>query len=100
MIQNDFFPKVSPIRRQILASFTHAQYRKYRLAEPGSGAALLDLHGQFLELPRLRQYRWYVFGMTSLTAMHGAMALASCLLEGVNIDLDLNRITLFSTLRF
>ncbi|KAJ5679478.1 hypothetical protein N7462_007722, partial [Penicillium macrosclerotiorum] len=53
-----------------------------------SGAALLDLHEQFMELPRLRQYRWYVFGMTSLAAVHGAMALASSLLEGVNIEHD------------
>jgi hypothetical protein len=49
-----------------------------------SGAALLDLHGKLLELPRLRQYRWYVFGMTSLAAVHGAVALASCLLEGTD----------------
>ncbi|KAJ5187571.1 hypothetical protein N7449_010565 [Penicillium cf. viridicatum] len=53
-----------------------------------SGTALLDLHEQFLKLPRLRQYRWYVFGMTSLAAVHGAMALASCLLEGMNLNHD------------
>ncbi|KAJ5893860.1 hypothetical protein N7495_005551 [Penicillium taxi] len=46
-----------------------------------SGAALLDLHQKFFELPRLRHYRWYVYGMTSFYALHGAVALASCLLD-------------------
>lgn len=46
-----------------------------------SGAALLDIHRQFCDLPRLRHYRWFVYGLTSFYAIHGAMALASCLLD-------------------
>jgi hypothetical protein len=49
-----------------------------------SGAALVDLHRQFLELPRLRHYRWYVYGLTGSYAVHGAVALASCLLDGAD----------------
>ena len=45
-----------------------------------SGAALLEIHRQFYEVPRLRHYHWYVYGMTSFCALHGAVALASCLL--------------------
>lgn len=52
-----------------------------------SGTALLEIHRQFVELPRLRNYRWYVYGMTSFCAFHGAVALASCLLmEPVSLD--------------
>lgn len=47
-----------------------------------SGAALIDIHRKFLELPRLRAYRWYAYGMTGLYAIHGAVVLALCLLEG------------------
>ncbi|KAJ6127597.1 hypothetical protein N7523_003209 [Penicillium sp. IBT 18751x] len=46
-----------------------------------SGAALLDVHREFCELPRLRNYRWLVSGVTSFYAIHGAIALASCLLD-------------------
>lgn len=46
-----------------------------------SGAALLDIHRQFCDLPRLRHYRWFVYGLVSFYAIHGAMALASCLLD-------------------
>ncbi|RAK90418.1 hypothetical protein BO79DRAFT_191966 [Aspergillus costaricaensis CBS 115574] len=45
-----------------------------------SGAALLEIQRLFFEVPRLRHYRWYVYGMTSFCALHGAVALASCLL--------------------
>lgn len=45
-----------------------------------SGTALLEIHRLFFEVPRLRHYRWYVYGMTSFCALHGAVALASCLL--------------------
>ncbi|KAM3067062.1 hypothetical protein ACMFMG_011735 [Clarireedia jacksonii] len=53
-----------------------------------SGEALLDLHGRLFSLPTLRPYRWYIYGMTSLYAVHGAVALASCLLDdqGGNVD--------------
>ncbi|KAL4908706.1 hypothetical protein BDW74DRAFT_173938 [Aspergillus multicolor] len=45
-----------------------------------SAAALLEIQRLFFEVPRLRHYRWYVYGMTSFCALHGAVALASCLL--------------------
>jgi hypothetical protein len=53
-----------------------------------SGAALIDLHRQFLELHRLRHYRWYVYGLTGSYAIHGAVALASCILDDVNGNTD------------
>jgi hypothetical protein len=53
-----------------------------------SGAALIDLHRQFLILPRLRHYRWYVYGLTGSCAVHGAVALASCLLDGADEVVD------------
>ncbi|KAL4863653.1 hypothetical protein BDV12DRAFT_206348 [Aspergillus spectabilis] len=54
-----------------------------------SGIALLDVHCQLCELPRLRHYRWLSSGLTSFYAIHGAIALASCLLdEPVTIDLS------------
>ena len=46
-----------------------------------SGRALLDFHRQFCDLPRLRNYRWLVYRMTSFNALQGAIALASCLLD-------------------
>lgn len=46
-----------------------------------SSVALLDLHRQFYESPRLRHYRWLVHGMTSFNALHAAVALASCVLD-------------------
>lgn len=53
-----------------------------------SGAALLDLHRRYVELPRLRHQRWTVYGMIGSCTVHGAMALASCLLEDHNDELD------------
>lgn len=54
-----------------------------------SGTALLDLYRQLCELPRLRHYRWLSSGLTSFYAIHGAIALASCLLdEPVTVDLS------------
>ncbi|KAI0505585.1 hypothetical protein F5B22DRAFT_639774 [Xylaria bambusicola] len=47
-----------------------------------SGAALLKLHQRFWEIPRLRPCRWTLHGLNSFYAIHGAVALASCLLEG------------------
>ncbi|KAJ2990807.1 hypothetical protein NUW58_g2771 [Xylaria curta] len=46
-----------------------------------SGAALLEMHRRFWELPRLRPLRWTLHGLHSFYAVHGAVALASCLLE-------------------
>jgi hypothetical protein len=45
-----------------------------------AGAALLDIHRQLWESPRLRHIRWFMDGMTSFCAFHGAVALATCLL--------------------
>ncbi|CAG8059964.1 unnamed protein product [Penicillium olsonii] len=46
-----------------------------------SSFALLNLYREFYELPRLRHFRWLVRGMTTLNALHGAVALVSCLLS-------------------
>ncbi|KAF4456361.1 hypothetical protein F53441_1520 [Fusarium austroafricanum] len=46
-----------------------------------SGLALLDVHHQFYELPRLKCYRWLVKGAISCNALHGAVALTSCMLD-------------------
>ncbi|KAI0411888.1 hypothetical protein F5X98DRAFT_32922 [Xylaria grammica] len=46
-----------------------------------SGAALLKLHQRFWEIPRLRPCRWTLHGLHSFYTVHGAVALASCLLE-------------------
>ncbi|KAJ5108959.1 hypothetical protein N7456_005634 [Penicillium angulare] len=63
-----------------------------------SGTALLDIHQRFSELPRLRHYRWFVSGLTSFYAIHGALALASCLLdEPKTIDLTPYRSELDAT---
>lgn len=59
-----------------------------------SGAASLEIHRQFVELLRLRHYRWYVYDMTSFCAFHGAVALASCLImEPDSLDASLYRTT-------
>lgn len=54
-----------------------------------SGAALLDFNRQYLELPRLRHHRWSIFGWTAACTVHGALALASCLLGRDAIGDDL-----------
>lgn len=46
-----------------------------------SGLALLDIHHQFFELPRLKCYRWLVKGAISCNSLHGAVALTSCMLD-------------------
>ncbi|KAL4758667.1 uncharacterized protein BDW70DRAFT_152239 [Aspergillus foveolatus] len=68
----------------------HRAFCRSRLGQPPrfesqlkcttSGVALLEIHRQFAEFPRLRRYRWYVYGTTSFCAFHGAVAMASCLL--------------------
>ncbi|KAL2809150.1 hypothetical protein BJX63DRAFT_424071 [Aspergillus granulosus] len=35
-----------------------------------SGAVLLEIHREFCEVPRLRNYRWFVYGMRSFFALH------------------------------
>ncbi|RTE83843.1 hypothetical protein BHE90_001635 [Fusarium euwallaceae] len=49
-----------------------------------SGLALLDIHRQFFQLPRLKCYRWLVNGTISCNALHGAVALTSCLVDMPN----------------
>ncbi|KAE8423674.1 hypothetical protein BDV36DRAFT_290340 [Aspergillus pseudocaelatus] len=74
--------------------FHHSQSSNFLIASRerclSSSTALLDLHRQFCELPRLRNFKWLVNGMTSLNALHGAVALASCLL-GISETTDLSQ---------
>ncbi|RGP81459.1 zn -c6 fungal-type dna-binding domain [Fusarium longipes] len=53
-----------------------------------SSLVLLDIHQKWIELPRLRSYRWYAHGVVGSCALHGAVTLASCLLEQTNQDID------------
>ncbi|KAI0187332.1 hypothetical protein EV127DRAFT_436776 [Xylaria flabelliformis] len=46
-----------------------------------SGAALLQIHQRFWENPRLQPLRWTLHGLQSFYAVHGAVGLASCLLD-------------------
>jgi hypothetical protein len=54
-----------------------------------SGAALLDLQKRYNDVPRLRHHRWTVYGMLGSCTVHGAMALASCLLDDQDDTMDL-----------
>ncbi|QKX63057.1 uncharacterized protein TRUGW13939_10225 [Talaromyces rugulosus] len=80
------------IHRPFCRSNSNSSPSKYRPESKTrcirSGAALLDFHRQLCEDQRLRHYRWLVYGMTSSYALHGAVALASCLLDrtGENFD--------------
>ncbi|KAB8210939.1 hypothetical protein BDV34DRAFT_185871 [Aspergillus parasiticus] len=44
-----------------------------------SSAALISIHRQLYEAPLLRNYLWLLSGVTSLKALHAAVALYSCL---------------------
>ncbi|KAH7310747.1 hypothetical protein B0I35DRAFT_397075 [Stachybotrys elegans] len=46
-----------------------------------SSLALMEIHRQLYELPRLKCYRWMVNGSITCNALHGAVALTSCLLD-------------------
>lgn len=46
-----------------------------------SSLALMDIHRQLYELPRLKVYRWMITATISCNALHGAVALTSCLLD-------------------
>lgn len=46
-----------------------------------SSAALIGIHRQIYEVPLLRPYLWLLGGVTSLKALHAAVALNSCLLD-------------------
>jgi hypothetical protein len=69
--------------------FHHSQSGQFRVESRmtciESSAAFLDLYRQFCELPRLRYYRWIANGMTSFNALHGAVALTSCLLDATDL---------------
>ncbi|KAI0145323.1 hypothetical protein GGR57DRAFT_304682 [Xylariaceae sp. FL1272] len=56
-----------------------------------SGAILVDLHRQLCERPRLRPFRWTLDGLMSFYALHGAVAMASCLLEDDPNTVELRR---------
>ncbi|KAI9148986.1 Aurofusarin cluster transcription factor aurR2 [Paramyrothecium foliicola] len=49
-----------------------------------SSLALMDIHRQLCELPRLKCYRWLVKGTICCIALHGAVALTSCMLDPVH----------------
>lgn len=51
-----------------------------------SGTALLSLHRQIYEAPLLRNYLWLLNGVTTLKALHAAVALNSCLLDMPSSD--------------
>ena len=53
-----------------------------------SSLVLLDIHEKWTELPRLRSYRWYAYGVVGSCALHGAVTLASCLLERMDQETD------------
>jgi hypothetical protein len=53
-----------------------------------SSLVLLDIHQKWMELPRLRSYRWYAYGVVGSCALHGAVTLASCLLEQTDQEVD------------
>jgi hypothetical protein len=59
------------------SSSTEASKAKCMMA----GAALLDIHSQLWESPRLRHLRWYMDGLASFCAFHGAVAMATCLID-------------------
>lgn len=53
-----------------------------------SSLVLLDIHRKWTELPRFRSYRWYAYGVVGSCALHGAVTLASCLLEQTGQGID------------
>jgi len=53
-----------------------------------SSLVLLDIHRKWTELPRFRSYRWYAYGVVGSCALHGAVTLASCLLERTDQETD------------
>ncbi|KAI3580684.1 glycosyl hydrolase family 3 C-terminal domain-containing protein, partial [Fusarium oxysporum f. sp. albedinis] len=53
-----------------------------------SSLVLLDIHRKWMELPRLSSYRWYAYGVVGSCALHGAVTLASCLLERTDQEID------------
>ncbi|KAF7586784.1 hypothetical protein BBP40_008330 [Aspergillus hancockii] len=58
-----------------------------------SSAALISIHRQLYEAPLLRNYLWLLNGVTSLKALHAAVALNSCLQDmpsGGDRGYDLN----------
>ncbi|KAE8140536.1 hypothetical protein BDV38DRAFT_290243 [Aspergillus pseudotamarii] len=58
-----------------------------------SSVALISIHRQLYEAPLLRNYLWLLSGVTSLKALHAAVALYSCLQDtpaAVNPAYDLN----------
>jgi hypothetical protein len=43
-----------------------------------------------MELPRFHSYRWYAYGVVGSCALHGAVTLASCLLEQTDQEINLS----------
>jgi hypothetical protein len=101
----------------ILQGCAHQLYlllhRPYMLATPGytflpssrercrsSAETLIKIHTEFYEDPQLRSYKWYINGLGSFYALHGAVILAKFLIDGQNSsDLDSHRLQVsFDTL--
>lgn len=55
-----------------------------------AGTALLDIQRRYVELPRLRHHRWSIFGMNATFTVHGALALASSILDASEHSWDLS----------
>ncbi|KAH7232923.1 hypothetical protein BKA59DRAFT_504081 [Fusarium tricinctum] len=55
-----------------------------------SSLVLLDIHRKWMELPRFHSYRWYAYGVVGSCALHGAVTLASCLLEQTDQEINLS----------
>ncbi|OJJ68865.1 hypothetical protein ASPBRDRAFT_67645 [Aspergillus brasiliensis CBS 101740] len=53
-----------------------------------SSAAMISLHKQLYEAPILRNYFWLLSGVTSLKALHAAVALNSCLQDDTDQQMD------------
>lgn len=53
-----------------------------------SGKALISIHRQLYETPLLRNYVWLLNGLTSLKALHAAVALNSCLQDTAPSETD------------
>jgi hypothetical protein len=75
---------------RLRSSADKSQYRPFsRWRCITSGSAMLEFNQKFLEFPRFRHYRWTMFGFNATCTVHGALALASCLLGGDDETLDL-----------
>ncbi|KAH6970761.1 hypothetical protein BKA56DRAFT_496884 [Ilyonectria sp. MPI-CAGE-AT-0026] len=77
------------LHRPFALQANQARYRSFsRMKCITSSAALLDIHRQLIELPRMRNYRWFAHGVSGFFAVHAVITLASCLLEQDDNEAD------------